>query len=96
MTATADRGRLEQGGDRVWIEGNVVVVREADGRLGRTRLTTERMLVLPDAGIARTSSEVNLESPQGHVQAMGLELDNTARTMKLDRVRATFNPSPRR
>jgi lipopolysaccharide export system protein LptC len=96
MTATADRGRLEQGGDRVWIEGNVVVVREGDARLGRSRLTTEKMLVLPDAGIARTSNEVNLESPQGHVHAMGMELNNSARTLKLERVRATFNPSPRR
>src|SRR5687768_7756152 len=24
MTVTADKGRVEQGGDRVWIEGNVV------------------------------------------------------------------------
>src|SRR6187399_2940330 len=28
MTITAKNGRLEQGGDRVFIEGNVVVVRE--------------------------------------------------------------------
>src|SRR6202165_5330824 len=26
MTITADHGRLEQGGERVWIEGNVVIV----------------------------------------------------------------------
>ena len=96
LTATADRGRLEQGGDRVWIEGNVVVVREADAKLGATRIVTEKLLVLPDAGIARTSSDVAMESPQGNAQAKGMELDNNARTMKLDRVRATLKPAPRR
>ena len=95
MTATADRGRLEQGGDRVWIEGNVVLVREGDAKAGPARLTTETLLVLPDAGIARTSSDVTLESPQGKAHAKGMELDNNTRILKLDRVRATFKPSPR-
>lgn len=96
LTATADRGRLEQGGDRVWIEGNVVVVREADAKGGPARILTEKLLVLPDAGIARTSSDVTMESPQGNAQAKGMELDNNARTVKLDRVRATLKPAPRR
>jgi lipopolysaccharide export system protein LptC len=95
MTATADRGRLEQGGDRVWIEGNVVVTREADKQVAPLRVTTERLLVLPDDGIARTSAEVFLESPDGRARAQGMVLDNNARTVKLDRVHATFKPAPR-
>jgi lipopolysaccharide export system protein LptC len=95
LLVSANRGRLEQGGDRVWIEGNVVVVREGDGRTEPARLTTEQLLVLPDAGIARTSSAVTLESPTGHAVAEGLELDNRARTLKLERVKATYKP-PRR
>ena len=93
MTATADHGRLEQGGDRVWIEGNVVVVRDADARGESARLTTDRLLVLPDAGIARTSSPVTLHSPSGRVDATGLEIDNRARTLRLERVRATYKPA---
>ena len=96
MTATADHGRLEQGGDRVWVEGNVVVVREGDARNGRARLLTEKLLLLPDAGIARTTSEVRLESPEGNARAAGMELDNHARTLRLDRVSATYRPSPKR
>jgi lipopolysaccharide export system protein LptC len=92
MTATADHGRLEQGGDRVWIEGNVVVVREADAKNERAKLTTETLLVLPDAGIARTTSEVVLESASGRARAKGMELDNRARTMKLEQVQATYKP----
>jgi lipopolysaccharide export system protein LptC len=92
MTATADKGRLEQGGDRVWIEGNVVVVREADAKVESARLTTDKLLVLPDDGIARTSSDVRLESSSGHALAKGMELDNRARTLRLDQVRATYKP----
>ena len=92
MTVTADHGRLEQGGDRVWIEGNVVVLRAADARSEAARLTTDKLLVLPDEGIARTSSEVVLESPTGRAQGTGLEIDNRARTLKLDKVRATYKP----
>ncbi|HET9577125.1 MAG TPA: LPS export ABC transporter periplasmic protein LptC [Usitatibacter sp.] len=92
MTITADHGRLEQGGDRVWIEGNVVVVREADEKADRARLTTDRLLVLPDEGIARTTSEVHLDSATGRARAAGLELNNKTRTLELERVQATIQP----
>jgi lipopolysaccharide export system protein LptC len=92
MTITADQGRLEQGGDRVHIEGNVVVLREADAKNERTRLTTDRLLVLPEAGIARTDTPVRLESPSALALAQGMEVDNKARTLKLERVRATYQP----
>jgi lipopolysaccharide export system protein LptC len=95
MTATATRGRLEQGGDRVWIEGDVVLVREADAKAALARLNTETLLVLPDEGIARTSSDVTLTSAQGIAHAKGMELDNNARTIKLDRVRAVYKPVAR-
>jgi lipopolysaccharide export system protein LptC len=90
MTVTADEGRLERTGARVWIEGHVVLVREGDAKVEPARVTTYRLLVLPDEGIARTSSEVVLDSPSGHVVARGLELDNKARTLTLDRVHATY------
>jgi lipopolysaccharide export system protein LptC len=94
MTVTANHGRLEQGGDRVLIEGNVVVVREAGVKSERARLTTDRLLVLPDEGIARTDSEVNLVSDTRSIVGTGMELDNRARTISLDRVRAIFKPAP--
>ena len=97
VTVTSDRGRLEQGGDRVWIEGNVVIVRDADPKqnLGPVRVTTEHLLVLPEAGIARTSDVVHMQSPTSRAVSQGLELDNKARTLKLERVQATMKPTPR-
>jgi lipopolysaccharide export system protein LptC len=96
MTITADQGRLEQGGDRVWVEGNVVVVREADARLDATTLKTEQLLVLPDEGIARASVPVRLESATGEARAATMELDNRARTVKLGKVNARYKPVPKR
>src|SRR5258706_12252213 len=95
MTLTADHGRLEQKGERVWVEGNVVITRDADAKNESARLMTDKLLVLPDDGIARTSSEVRMESASSHAVADGLELDNKQRTLKLDRVRATFKPRKR-
>ena len=95
MTITADHGRLEKGGDRVWIEGNVVVLREADAKNEATRLTTDKVLVLPDEGIARGTSAVTLESASGRAQAQAFEVNNRARTLRLDKVRATFKPPKR-
>src|SRR5437868_14193820 len=92
MTATADHGRLEEGGDRVWVEGNVVIVREADAKNERARLTTDKLLVLPDDGIARTSSEVRLVSPSTRALARRMELDDKARTDRLDQAPPTYKP----
>ena len=93
LMITADNGRLEQGGERVLIEGNVVIVRDADAKNEAARVTTDKLLVLPDAGVARTQSEVRMESGSGTAVATGgLELDNRARVMRLDRVRVTYTP----
>ena len=95
MTITAQNGRLEQGGDRVFINGNVVVVRDADAKNEATRLTTDNVLVLPDEGIARGSSPVTVESASNRADAASFELNNRTRTLSMEKVRATFKP-PRR
>lgn len=90
VAITAERGRLEKGGDSVWIEGNVLVRREGAEKAEPLTLTTDRLLLLPDEGIARTTSEVRLESPSGSAVAGGLEMNNRERTLRLNRVRATY------
>jgi lipopolysaccharide export system protein LptC len=93
LTATADQGWLKQGGDVVEIEGNVVVNRDADAKEPAARFTTDRLTVLPDAGVARTRSEVTYVSGNRRMVGTGMEIDNKARTLKLDRVHATFKPT---
>ncbi len=95
VTIASDRGRLLDGGDQVWFEGNVVMVREADARYEASRLTTDQLLVLPDSGVARTTGPVLLENPAARVEATSLELNNQTRILKLERVRATYQPRRR-
>ena len=92
VNITAEKGRLEKGGDSVYLEGNVVVKRDGAERVEPLTIVTDRLLVLPDEGIARTTSEVVMQSPSGRTTAAGLELNNTERTLKLDRVRSTYKP----
>jgi len=96
VNITAERGRLQKGGDEVWIEGNVVVNRDAGERIEPIKIYTDNLLVLPDAGIARTSSEVRMESPSSHATSAGLELNNTERTLQMNRVRSTYKPPQRK
>jgi LPS export ABC transporter protein LptC len=69
------------------------VVRDAEGKDPAARFTTDRLTVLPDAGIARTKSEVTMVSDNRRLVGTGMEIDNKARTLKLERVRATFKPT---
>ena len=94
VTITADNGRLEQKGERVQLEGHVVVVRDADtkARTEAARLTTDRMLVLPDDGIARTSSDATVDSASTHSTATAFELNNKTRILNADNVRSTIKP----
>jgi lipopolysaccharide export system protein LptC len=92
MTITADHGKLEQGGERVLVEGNVVITRDGDNKTEPARLMTDKLLVLPDEGIARTTSQVRMERGTARAVSEGLEVDNRARTLKMDRVRAVFQP----
>jgi lipopolysaccharide export system protein LptC len=95
VAITSDTGRLLEGGDKVWFEGNVVLVRDADTHVEASRLTTDRLLVLPEDGIARTTDAVVLENRDGRLEAAGLEMNNQSRTARLDRVRATYKPPKR-
>ena len=92
LTLTADRGRLEQKGERVLVNGNVVITRDADPKTEALRITTDHMLVLPDDGIASTDATLTMQSASAHAVAQGGVLNNQERTLKLDAVRATYTP----
>lgn len=96
VNITAERGRLDKGGEHVWVEGNVVVRRDAAERAEPLKIVTDRLLLLPDEGIARTSSEVVMESPSGRTTAAGLELNNAERTVRMKGVRSTYKPPERK
>ncbi len=100
MRVTAAKAKLS--GDRkdVYFTGNVRAVREAappataDGTpTGPIIVTTEYLHVTPDQELARTDKAVTIEEPRGIIHSIGLELDNKAKTLRLDAgVRGTLQP----
>jgi lipopolysaccharide export system protein LptC len=95
MSVTSDRGRLLDRGSEVWFEGNVVLNRAAAGRVEALTMHTDRMQVLPDEKIARTASEIVVDSPSGRIVGSGFELNGEAKTMRLKKVRAVYQPPSR-
>ena len=65
-----------------------MIVRDADA-YDAARITTASC---SSSRIARTDTEVKMDSATGQAVAQGLEIDNRARTMRLDRVVATYQP----
>ena len=65
--------------------------------LGVFFLVTQHLLVrvLPKQSRADTTRPVTITDARGIIQAVGMELDNEAKTLKLkSRVRGTFQPKP--
>jgi lipopolysaccharide export system protein LptC len=60
---------------------------------GPITVTTQMLRVFPKAARADTTEAVTIEEPRGIIQAVGMEFDNQARTLKLkSNVRGTLQP----
>ena len=78
-------------GKTVDFRGNVKAVRAASGARSELVLTTEHLHVIPDDDIARTESAVTVVDANTNLTAVGLELNNKAKTLTLkSRVRGTY------
>lgn len=85
--------RVEASGERIVMQGGVIVTRApgADGS-PPMKLTTERLVALPD--VDRYSSDVAVEVDRGSsvVRSIGMDYDNVARVVKFhSRVRGTID-----
>jgi LPS export ABC transporter protein LptC len=84
IEARAQRARVENAGERVHLRGSVVLTRTADGPEPPLRLTTEYLLANPDYDRYSTDRPVQIERGPDRMQANSMELDNIARTTRLD------------
>jgi lipopolysaccharide export system protein LptC len=76
----AQTGRIENSGERVLLEGDVVITRAADRDSPGMRVATEHLLVLPDEDRYLTDRPIVLEHGDTRNEAQGMEIDNIART----------------
>lgn len=100
VTVTADRGRLLNQASRreheVQLSGHVNVVREARKDSAELVAVTDFAVVLPSADIVRTDRPITITHGPHRLEAVGMELDNKARRLRLDsKVRATLEPPSR-
>lgn len=79
----ARRGIVSSRGDEVFLHGDVEVLREASAQQDELTLHTEYLHVIPDRHLANTDRAVTIVDTRNTIHAIGLEMDNQARTLKL-------------
>ncbi len=77
------RGNVSSRGDEVIFRDDVSVLREAVGDQSAMTLTTEYLRVLPSQDWADTDRAVTIVDANSTVHAIGLEMDNKTRILKL-------------
>jgi lipopolysaccharide export system protein LptC len=86
-------GKISSKGDDVYLYDEVRVTRPASEGLPEQRFATDYLHFVPDRDWAETDQSVTMINPYNVIRAVGMELDNKARTAKLlSRVRATHEP----
>jgi lipopolysaccharide export system protein LptC len=89
----AQTGMISSKGDEVFLYDEVRVQRPALEGTGEQRFDTNYLRVIPDRDWAETDQAVVMTGPQSTIRAVGMELDNKTRTVKLlSRVRASHEP----
>lgn len=90
---SAQTGTISSKGDDVYLYDEVRIVRPASGDIGEQRFATDYLHVIPERDWAETNQSVVYTGPHNVIRAVGMEIDNKARTAKLlASVRATHEP----
>lgn len=86
------RGYVSSNGEEIELVDNVKVVRQAFDGKGEMQLTTEKLIILPDADMAKTDSPVVItQAPKTVIHATGMVFDKKNQTVKLlSRVKAHY------
>lgn len=84
---TADHGMATDNRENVYFEGHVKAVREAtsvpnEKPDGPITVTSEFLHVIPNEDRVVTDRAVTISDPRGTINAIGLDLDNKAKTAK--------------
>lgn len=83
LRITARRAEVSANGDEVHFRDDVTVQRSPLGRTKPLTIKTSYLHVVPDEDRAKTDQPVTITDPDTQISAVGLELDNRNRTMRL-------------
>ena len=94
VTITAREGLLSSNGDNVYFKEDVKVTRAAYADRSEMVMRTAFLHIIPDDNIAKTDRPVTITDAATVVNAVGLEMNNETRILKLfSNVRGTYDPN---
>jgi len=92
--SVAKRGAISGKGDEVFLYENVEVLRNASIQRDELRVHTEYLRIVPDRNLVSTHLAVSISEGRNTLNAIGLEMDNNSRTLKLlSHVRSEYVPN---
>lgn len=80
---SAKQGEISSEGDEIFLRGEVKLVRAGGARQSEQSFATDYLHVVPDLDLADTDRPVVLKDAHNVVHAVGMEIDNKARMVKL-------------
>lgn len=94
VTITAREGMVSSNGENVYFKEDVKVTRAAYADRTEMVMRTAFLHVIPDDNIAKTDRPVTITDAATVVNAVGLEMNNETRVLKLfANVRGTYDPN---
>lgn len=91
VTVRSDTALVSHGGDEVFFNGDVQVVRSAYASNAELGMFTSFLHVIPDNDLAKTDKPVRLVEGNSTASAVGLEFDNRTRQIRLlSEIKATY------
>jgi len=92
--SVAKRGEISGKGDEIFLYENVEVLRNASVQREELLIHTEYLRIVPDRNFVSTHMAVSISEGRNNLNAIGLEMDNNARTLKLlSHVRSEYVPN---
>lgn len=93
---TARRGEISSKGEEVFLRDDVRLVRTSNTSLSEMVLNTTYLHVIPEENLADTDQPVTMTESLNTIKAVGLRLDNKARTVQLlSQVKGQYAPAKR-
>ena len=94
MRMSAQNGEISHKDDDVYLHDDVTIVRPAYANRSELTFKTNYLHVVPNKEIADTNQAVTLVDARTSVNAVGMELDNKAHTIKfLSQVKTVYVPA---
>lgn len=83
LRITSQTALVTSEGENAYFSDDVRVVRDPFAASSKLTITTDYLHVVPDKNFAQTDKPVTITDANTTIKAVGLELDNEARTVKL-------------